>query len=130
MICIDETTSLMAFLSPLFSTTNLNRACSNCNVIIGSNKEVYVIIRSTAPYSSVLKIPVYTGNKRKLTSWVQILPIDIIAVFFANSLALVSVSLTPSINKTTVIKICTIFIYRALITIRAKLWVKSISSIF
>ena len=54
-------------------------------VIIGNNSDTSVFNKSIIPYSFVDKIPVYNGNKRKLTSLVLNLPIEIIKVFFINS---------------------------------------------
>lgn len=87
-----DNTSLVPSESPLFSRRKRKSACSSCNVTNGRSKDVYVIIRSTAPYSSVESIPVYIGKSKKLTTCVQILPTDIIAVFFASSFPVLDLS--------------------------------------
>lgn len=50
------------------SIKNLNSACSSAKVTKGRNSELYVITKSTIPYSSVDNIVVYSGNKKKLTN--------------------------------------------------------------
>lgn len=87
---------LAAFLSSLTSIKYLKTDWSNANVIIGSNKELYVRTKSTVPYSLVDNIDVYKGSKKKLISCVHILPKAIIAVFFTNSDCLV-ISIKPSL---------------------------------
>lgn len=49
----------------LESIRNLNIPCSNCKVKIIINNVVYVLTKSTLPYSSVDKIEVYKGSKKK-----------------------------------------------------------------
>ena len=51
----------------------------------GIKKIEIVFNKSYWPYSLVVKRDVYKGKSKKLTNWVENLPIDIIKVFFINS---------------------------------------------
>ena len=73
---------------PRESIKNLNRACSRAKVTKGKQRELYVKMRSTVPYSAVVKIDVYNGSKKKLTICVHIFPKVIIAVFFIKACSL------------------------------------------
>ena len=64
---------------------NRNNHFSLCQFTNGSNNVEYVTNKSNVPYSSVDKIAVYNGSRKKLMHCVHNFPTVSMAVFFANS---------------------------------------------